>query len=165
MIAIWGLAALCGYLAVLMVHDQVPWTTPNTHSLSRYDWYVWGGRLFIHHSYDIDKSESAVRELRFGGWRAKREVFTLLPDDFNVVAGQPPDPIRYVATITLQMPTWPLLLLLGAYPIWVLLLARKRRRDRTRRQGLCIKCLYNLTGNTTGVCPECGTAFERRVET
>ena len=31
------------------------------------------------------------------------------------------------------------------------------RRHRRRRRGLCLKCGYNLTGNTTGVCPECGT--------
>ncbi len=32
-----------------------------------------------------------------------------------------------------------------------------RRASRTRRN-LCPACGYNLTGNTSGVCPECGTA-------
>ncbi|UCC32450.1 MAG: hypothetical protein JSU86_09245 [Phycisphaerales bacterium] len=31
------------------------------------------------------------------------------------------------------------------------------RRSRRRRQGLCLRCGYNLTGNVSGVCPECGT--------
>lgn len=31
------------------------------------------------------------------------------------------------------------------------------RRWRRRRKGLCLKCGYNLTGNTTGICSECGT--------
>ena len=31
-----------------------------------------------------------------------------------------------------------------------------RRRDLLLR-GLCPRCKYNLTGNTSGVCPECGT--------
>lgn len=26
----------------------------------------------------------------------------------------------------------------------------------SRRRGLCVRCRYDLTGNTTGVCPECG---------
>lgn len=26
------------------------------------------------------------------------------------------------------------------------------------RRGVCRKCAYNLTGNVTGICPECGTA-------
>jgi hypothetical protein len=28
------------------------------------------------------------------------------------------------------------------------------------RPGYCRKCEYNLTGNTSGVCPECGTKVE-----
>ncbi len=31
------------------------------------------------------------------------------------------------------------------------------RRWRRRRRGLCIRCGYDLTANSTGVCPECGT--------
>jgi len=34
------------------------------------------------------------------------------------------------------------------------------RRFRRRRRGLCIPCGYNLAGNASGVCPECGTKFE-----
>ena len=152
-----GLTASCGYLAVLMVQDRLPWTTPQTHSFRRFDWYVWGRRLFIHHSFDVS-GESATREFRIGGMRASGETFTIVPVDSN---GEPDllsqEPTRYVTAITMQIPTWPLLILLGLYPTYVLVFARKRRRDRLRRQGLCVKCGYNLTGNTSGVCPECGT--------
>ena len=34
------------------------------------------------------------------------------------------------------------------------------RRHRRRKHGLCEQCSYNLTGNTSGVCPECGTQVE-----
>ena len=30
------------------------------------------------------------------------------------------------------------------------------RRHRRRKKGLCLKCGYNLTGNISGICPECG---------
>lgn len=30
------------------------------------------------------------------------------------------------------------------------------RRYRRRNRGLCLMCGYNLTGNTSGRCPECG---------
>lgn len=34
----------------------------------------------------------------------------------------------------------------------------RRYRDRWRaRRGYCAACAYNLRGNTSGVCPECGT--------
>ena len=32
------------------------------------------------------------------------------------------------------------------------------------RTGLCRMCSYNLTGNTSGVCPECGTPAARKLE-
>lgn len=150
-IAIWGLAASCAGLGVLMINDRLPWTIPKmrTYGFGGYEGYVLGGRLFIEKSYSIDESDSAIRDFRIGGLRVKREVLTLLPDDL--------DPIRYIATITLQIPTWPLFLLLGLYPTYALVFARKRRRDYRRRRGLCVKCGYDLTGNTTGTCPECGT--------
>ena len=37
--------------------------------------------------------------------------------------------------------------------------AKLLRRDRLRR-GLCVNCGYDLTGNASGVCPECGTGKE-----
>lgn len=30
-------------------------------------------------------------------------------------------------------------------------------RYRRRKRGLCVKCGYDLTGNTSGKCPECGS--------
>ena len=36
------------------------------------------------------------------------------------------------------------------------------RRMRRRQANQCVKCEYNLTGNVSGVCPECGTPIRRR---
>jgi len=52
-----------------------------------------------------------------------------------------------------------LLLVAGAYPLfWIsrrtFSVLRKRRRER---RGRCLSCGYSLTGNTSGICPECGT--------
>jgi hypothetical protein len=30
------------------------------------------------------------------------------------------------------------------------------RRYRRKKKGLCLTCGYNLTGNVSGICPECG---------
>ena len=29
------------------------------------------------------------------------------------------------------------------------------RRERRRTEGYCVECGYDLTGNVTGICPEC----------
>lgn len=54
-------------------------------------------------------------------------------------------------------------------PLWLMLLAVSLptlflwRRDRRRIPlGHCKRCRYNLTGNTTGVCPECGQRVRER---
>jgi hypothetical protein len=51
---------------------------------------------------------------------------------------------------------WPALLALAAAGLARLLQRRTIRRQRLRA-GLCVECAYNLTGNTSGVCPECGS--------
>ena len=35
-----------------------------------------------------------------------------------------------------------------------------RRADERRRQGFCVRCGYSLTGNLSGVCPECGLRIQ-----
>ncbi len=35
------------------------------------------------------------------------------------------------------------------------------RQLERARTGLCLSCGYDLTGNESGVCPECGTEVER----
>lgn len=37
-------------------------------------------------------------------------------------------------------------------------------RSTTRRPGHCRKCQYDLTGNVSGVCPECGTEVGRKLQ-
>jgi predicted amidophosphoribosyltransferase len=54
---------------------------------------------------------------------------------------------------------WMLAILLAVYPGVCFIRGPCRRRHR-RRKGLCIHCGYNLTGNVSGVCPECGERVE-----
>ena len=56
----------------------------------------------------------------------------------------------------LSVPTLFLLALLGAYPTYVIVRSWRASPKRRRRRGLCLKCAYDLTGNESGVCPECG---------
>ena len=45
----------------------------------------------------------------------------------------------------------------GAVVAWRLLERRRTLRSRRRSKGLCTECGYDLTGNVSGKCPECGT--------
>ena len=46
------------------------------------------------------------------------------------------------------------------YPLIAFIRGPYRRYHR-RKKGLCLKCGYDLTGNESGVCPECGTKVEK----
>jgi len=60
---------------------------------------------------------------------------------------------------TYVVPMWIVVLTTLIIPIFYL---RRRWQLRPIVPGHCRGCGYNLTGNTSGVCPECGRAFERR---
>jgi hypothetical protein len=55
-------------------------------------------------------------------------------------------------------PFWAAVPLLLVYPAIAFLGGPLRRRHR-RREGLCLKCGYDLTGLTEPRCPECATPF------
>jgi len=44
----------------------------------------------------------------------------------------------------------------GLVRLW----SRLRYAGLRRQLGLCVRCGYDLTGNVSGVCPECGTPIE-----
>ena len=56
-------------------------------------------------------------------------------------------------TIAIRVPLYVPLLCFGTIAVYLTL------RRRPRKPGTCHACGYNLTGNTSGVCPECGTAI------
>lgn len=57
---------------------------------------------------------------------------------------------------SVYVPIWFVAGLVGSPTVWLWL------RDRRRAPGLCCKCGYDLRGNTSGVCPECGAVREAR---
>jgi hypothetical protein len=61
------------------------------------------------------------------------------------------------AVFTAGCPPWFLVLLFGFYPASAFIVRFMRLRRR-RKRNQCIHCGYNLTGNVSGICPECGRA-------
>ena len=49
---------------------------------------------------------------------------------------------------------------LGIFAHYVTKRLKPRLLSELRRRGLCHECGYDLSGNTSGVCPECGAAVE-----
>ena len=57
-------------------------------------------------------------------------------------------------TYVVALPYWFLAAAAGAFPAWYWVRFRQLRRRKKR--GLCPQCGYDLTGNVSGVCSECG---------
>lgn len=67
-------------------------------------------------------------------------------------------PPSHVFQRALVVPRGFFFLMFGAYPTVALIRGPVRRRRR-RRRGLCTECGYDLTGNESGVCAECGSCI------
>jgi hypothetical protein len=66
-----------------------------------------------------------------------------------------------IGVTVLRFPLALLVVLFGIYPsLWFI---RRRRHRLWRRAGFCGRCGYNLRGNTTGRCPECGNPIKADV--
>jgi hypothetical protein len=108
-------------------------------------------------------------------WAKSRPLFLWRHFGFTIMAGENvsfidnsgvgrPSWVAYDAeTYVISVPCWTIILISGALPaIWF---RRRLRHLRILRAvGCCPSCGYNLTGNTSGVCPECGTAIPQKAE-
>jgi hypothetical protein len=63
-------------------------------------------------------------------------------------------PTKTESITMIAIPDW--VFCMSALAVFILALYRLRRR-----RGHCLTCGYNLTGNISGVCPECGTPSSR----
>jgi hypothetical protein len=74
-----------------------------------------------------------------------------------------PNTSTSIATGMVTLPLPVIFAVLLAYPALLLIRGPVRRRRR-RRRGLCERCGYNLLGNTSRVCPECGTTTSSQLD-
>ena len=128
-------------------HDQYAMLGPGT-EWSHLDTEGWSGTGFV-----VVGTDGRVPEHHFDrekGWSP----------------GLPVPPGLSVRPITgwyVGIPMWMLVGLTSLLPVaWFsdFAFAAHRRRQHAQR-GHCLSCRYNLTGNTSGVCPECGTTISK----
>lgn len=123
------------------------------------DWWAWSGGGAICAQWEIDYYKSSLdRVVDYGDpgvwlgrplhtWSELRRVWSspesVLP---SLYGGEPGNPAIFVSA-----PLWMLAAVfwIPAFLLWKPLLFRHPR-------GHCRQCGYNLTGNTSGRCPECG---------
>jgi hypothetical protein len=130
------------------------------HPMQGYQVGAVGGRLFLHYAVPMPQDRSwSSRVHRFAGFavglapgKVKGSAYSAYLDDKLTIEWEY---LEYFVFLPLWMP----FVLFAPYPAFVLArLLRKRTPAWRRRHGLCARCGYDLTGNTSGVCPECGRA-------
>lgn len=90
----------------------------------------------------------------------------MLPDAGNYrysalsVAKMSPSRRQKLPQSYITVPVWYIALLLAAYPIRSWYREQSVRKLRNAN-GRCMKCAYDLFGNVSGICPECGSPIPR----
>jgi len=62
------------------------------------------------------------------------------------------------SSLRIIVSSWTLIFFTACYPIIFLILSYRRRVNRDALQP-CFRCGYDLQGNASGTCPECGTSI------
>jgi len=141
----WTGALVCvlliGLFALSMGY-QVDWKNTDASVVVTF----WCGHLSFNH-YPFERPTASHL-----GWKASR---IQLSDSFwrrVTIPFRPPGLVWNNGRIWLQLPLWiPFVIVASASAVlwW---------RERTIPPGHCPTCGYNLTGNVSGRCPECGQA-------
>jgi hypothetical protein len=114
---------------------------------------------------DLSISETMYRKMNPGEIRLVHRHsyptagYSLLPDHgFSRYSHSTGTPGEWEWDTEMSLPAWLAITTLAALPVtWAVLAWGAHRRRRRADSGLCIACGYDLHGNLSGVCPECGT--------
>jgi ribosomal protein L37E len=104
---------------------------------------------------DVGKMWSAVRTM---GW-FRSYLIKLSPSDPSVNPGGMGTPTN---SIRVQHPAHDVFLIVPLWPaalVFLILVVARLVKRQNRDHSQCYECGYELHGNTSGVCPECGTAI------
>jgi hypothetical protein len=117
-------------------------------SLTRHVGVGWGDRRVSLGDGQVRLWRLRTLGMRFGGWHVYYDVPQ--PGSSYSSVWVQRSALSDGGTTILHVPLW-LILLATAIPMAVLW-----RRGRRPPKGCCQGCGYNLIGNVSGICPECG---------
>jgi hypothetical protein len=125
-------------------------------------WELRSGRggLRVTREYDLSKRRTYALLVsgRGEGWSLETRGRPAYPSErgFEFGSRREDDADHAVHEVVLTFPAWCIVLFAALLP-WTWR-ERRRRHLAARRlaRGQCPSCSYDLTGNTSGVCPECG---------
>lgn len=98
------------------------------------------------------------------GWRIRARVGRVYTSETGMLDATwtVPSPTANLRFHELLVPHWMVALVAGMPALaWGVAQVPAILRKRRSRRGLCARCGYDLTGNVSGVCPECGQASAR----
>lgn len=147
---IGGLLTLAAAITLLawVVGTMAPgWHTVSAQASHFIALAVDGGCLKFYCSYTVDTPNTTPAFDRRVNWLGFHIEWFGPGRPF---AGGPPQ-----CYFTLHSPLWMLFVVFAMYP-GGFCFRRWQQRRRRRERNLCVKCEYNLMGNTSGTCPECG---------
>ena len=155
LIVLFAFAAVCVFLTaavsyVTQLEASIPWKTPTLVD-GQYALVASDGRYnFWRYTVMDAPSPRKLYWAVFGFWR----------DDVDLEFPPEMRPPTYVLAERICIPCWAPFLVFAPWPT-IAFIRGPLRRWRRRRRGLCLDCSYDLTGNLSGVCSECGKTIVR----
>lgn len=136
----WSVLSTCGFLS-FTVSQMVPiddasavWLR-NLDAQSKVHWYIGPVEGY---PFSLDAFWEGVR--RIGASSGSHVIVAHAVQHWRAV----------------EFPLWPALLIVSIPSQMGITRLYRHRRRRPRKRDTCEKCGYSLTGNISGVCPECG---------
>jgi len=87
-----------------------------------------------------------------------------LPDFYVIGFWRSTQRLPTLTRVTYHIPIWMVFVLFAVYPTLAFCRGPLRRWHRCRKDR-CLSCGYDITGNESGICPECGTPVSPRKKT
>lgn len=152
-------------LGIATCFEPILWTEPKDVGRRAYGVAVCRGEVALHYWRFKARPGSRSRRLTLDPFATYRNEIRLGATAYSRSWKNPPLEYRIavndqggggtLVTTDVRLLVWPLAVAFAAYPT-IAFIRGPVRRWRRQRKGQCVKCGYNLTGNVSGVCPECG---------